>query len=37
MKYLAKNELWIRITVVNLETSVFESFTVASLPYRPCG
>ena len=22
---------------LTLETSVFESFTVASLPYRPCG
>ena len=22
---------------LTLETSVFESFTVANLPYRPCG
>ena len=26
-----------KVDSLTLETSVFESFTVANLPYRPCG
>ena len=35
---LEKTHLWIHSGEgLTLETSVLESFTVANLPYRPCG
>ena len=35
--FMPKSYIYIYREVLKLETSVFESFTVANSPYRPCG